>query len=95
MAFYHITFSRAMDGIVPVTAAEPTAAQTLTANGTTTIAATATPNEICTIATDTACYVAFGATPTAGADNGHFMPAGSVRAWGHLKSGWKVAITAA
>ena len=88
----HIAFSSAMDGIVPVVAGVPSAAETITATGTSAQSTVvAQKGNVCTISTDADVYVAFGLNPTATAA-GHRVMANQSRDFGRLEAGWKVAV---
>lgn len=70
--------------------------ETVTPSGTsaaTTAAANAAQN-VCRVTTDTAIYVAFGATPTASSSAGLYVPAGSVEYF-RVSSGNKAAVITA
>lgn len=82
MAVTHFAFGFAADKpqtIIGVTAYETKAPSS--SSSATTAAATASAKgtaHICRVSTDTAVYVAFGASPTASATTGFYMPANSV-----------------
>ncbi len=93
MAIAHITFRSAMEGIKPVPAAMPRAAETITTSGTsaqTTI--TAKAGEMLRVTTDVGIFIAVGASPTAASGSGDYIPAGQVADLGYLTAGWKVAV---
>lgn len=92
MALFHITFGDAMERERPLMAASPSASQTLTANGTTTIEAKA--GQVCSVYSDVEAYIAIGASPTAGANAGYVIGAGQTKEFCYLQDGWKVAIAA-
>lgn len=85
-------FSNAMDGVMPVTAAVPAAVESVTPGGTsaqTTI--TAKRGQVCTINSDVAIWVSFGANPTAASGTGILVQPFQLRTVGFLQDGWKVA----
>lgn len=94
MATVQITFGAAMDGIAPVVAAVPRAAEDITSSGTSQASAiTAQRGEKCQItASGGAIWVKFGSAPTASAGNDHLITDGSTREFGFLETGWKVAL---
>ena len=88
-----IEFSPLMAASAPAYSPGVRSAQNITATGTSqasTIEADA--GEYATILTDAAVYVAFGPAPVASAANGRMVLANTVRDFGPLPAGTKVAV---
>lgn len=94
MATVQITFGAAMDGIAPVMAAVPAAAEDITSSAASQQSTiTSQRGQMCQItASGGAVWVKFGANPTASAGNDHLIIDGSTREFGFLETGWKVAL---
>lgn len=94
MATVQITFGAAMDGIAPVAAAIPEAAEDLTSSASSQQSTiTSKRGQVCQItASGGAIWAKFGTNPTASAGNDHLIPDGSTREFGFLQDGYKVAI---
>lgn len=77
---------------VPVFSASPRISENLDGSSETDTTATAINGEFARIATDTAVWVTFGATPTAAAGTTFYIPAGVVEHFGPLVDGWKCSV---
>lgn len=86
----------ALDNMPPAGYAAGATIETKTPSGTsgaTTAASTASQN-VCRVATDTAVYVTFAASPTATSSNGFLIPANGVEYF-RIGSGLKAAVITA
>ena len=94
MATVQITFGAAVDGVAPVAAMQPAAAETITSSGTsqaTTI--TTRRGQICSVtASGGNVWVTAAGTPTASAGTTHLVPDGATRDFGFLEDGWRIAV---
>ncbi|WP_260597798.1 hypothetical protein [Sphingomonas endolithica] len=101
MATVHVTLSKIDDradtgGTMPVITSVPEAAQTLTSSDASTASTVASTPDYGLFWTVTArdgdVYVAFGAAPVAGANEGHLVLAGQTRDFGISADGEKIAV---
>lgn len=98
MATVHVVLGRlARDAsrveIIPLSV--PVGVDTVTSSGTSaqaSLTAAAADRQFWSVATDGAIYVAFGSNPTAAADSGWYIPAGSTREFAVSATGEKIAI---
>lgn len=90
----HVAFCTAMEGIVPLAAAQPAASELVADAGTSTASAKA--GQIARVTATSDVYVAFApASVTPSATNGHRIQSGASMDFAHLQNGWVMSVAAA